>query len=31
MNKLIIIFGVSGSGKSCIEKKLSNELNIKFK
>ena len=30
MNKLIIIFGVSGSGKSCIGKKLSNDLNIKF-
>ena len=30
MNKIIIIFGVSGSGKSSIGKKLSNDLNFKF-
>ena len=30
MQKLIILFGVSGSGKSTIGKKISNDLNFKF-
>ena len=30
MQKLIILFGVSGSGKSCIGKIISNDLKIKF-
>ena len=30
MQKIIILFGVSGSGKSCIGKKLSEDLKIKF-
>ena len=30
MQKLIILFGVSGSGKSTIGKKISKDLNFKF-
>ena len=30
MHKLIILFGVSGSGKSTIGKKLSKDLKFKF-
>ena len=30
MHKLIILFGVSGSGKSTIGKKISNDLKFKF-